>query len=356
MKKIPFIEVSQPIGTFYLTKLSANDLSKLVEITPRSADDFAVQRDESVSRINEIAKYCDDPDATFPTPIIISVFENFTVKVEDNFFLLDYTDGQKIGEVIDGQHRLKGIVKSNNLSAFELPVVLMFSLTDEEKAYVFSIINSKQTKVSMSLIYDLFALSACRSPQKTAHEIARALNKSPDSALQNRMKMLGKKADGQDLATLSQGTFVKYLLPLLAKKPDEDFAKSKKGEILEKTEGLPLRDYFLENSDQIIYKVLLNMFNALKEVFPQYWENPSNNILWKTTGFGAIMKSFNQMYFLGSQNQDLSREHFAKCFNCLKMELALQNKLLTSEFFPSNAQQLGRLSELLIIALEKHYT
>ena len=87
----------------------------------------------------------------------------------------------------------------------------MFDLTEEEKAYVFSIINSKQTKVSSSLIYDLFSLSQHRSPTKTAHEIARALNRNTESPFYKRLKMLGKKIEGEDKATLSQGTFVKYL-------------------------------------------------------------------------------------------------------------------------------------------------
>lgn len=84
-------------------------------------------------------------------------------------------------------------MKSKRAVDFNLPVVLMFNLTMEEKAYVFSIINSTQTKVSMSLIYDLFDLSKTRSFQKTAHEIARSLNKMNNSPFFNRLKMLGKK-------------------------------------------------------------------------------------------------------------------------------------------------------------------
>lgn len=74
---------------------------------------------------------------------------------------------------------------------FELLVVLIFDLTEEEKAYIFSIINSKQIKVSMNLIYDLFELSEKRSPQKTVHEMARALNQKEAFPFHNRLKMLG---------------------------------------------------------------------------------------------------------------------------------------------------------------------
>lgn len=69
----------------------------------------------------------------------------------------------------------------------------MFDLTDEEKAYVFSIINSKQTRVNPSIVYDLFSLAERRSPQKTCHEIARGINSNPDSPFYKKLKMLGKR-------------------------------------------------------------------------------------------------------------------------------------------------------------------
>lgn len=353
MIKTPYIEINQPIGSFYFTKFNASDLVKIVDVTPRSADPKAIQRDDSKERISEIADYCSDPDATFPTPIIVSVNENVIIKDENNHFIID--SQEKIGEVIDGQHRLKGILKSNHIEKFELPVVLMFNLTEEEKAYVFSIINSKQTKVSMSLIYDLFALSKNRSPQKTAHEIARTLNKSIESPLHNRLKMLGKRNESQNLATLSQGTFVKYLMRLFSKKPDIDLRKVKKNEPLEHIKSLPIREYFISEDDQVILKILLNLFNALKEVFPQHWENPYDNILWKTTGYGAIIKSFNSIYELGDKHNDLSKNHFIKCFESLKLNLNKKDIKLTSEYFPSNEQQQSKLSKLIIESLSTAY-
>lgn len=310
MISTPFIEIRQPIGSFYITNIKAVDLGIIVNVTPRSASPSAIQRDESSSRINEISKYCSDPDATFPTPIIISVYDDAEIKIQNNYFEIPKNSGKKIGEVIDGQHRLKGILKSDYADKFELPVVLIFNLTEEEKAYIFSIINSKQTKVSMSLIYDLFALSKHRSPQKTSHEIARALNKNTESPFYNRLKMLGKKEPNQELATLSQGTFVKHLIMLISKNPDLDFRLSKRREKLDSIVTLPLREYFLKGEDEIILKILLNVFSALKDVFPNEWEDPLGNILWKTTGYVAVIKSFNAMYDLGDKHNDLTYSHF----------------------------------------------
>lgn len=350
MIQLKYIEIKQPIGTFYFSKLNAKLLGSIVNVTPRSADPSAIQRDESKDRINEISKYCSDPDATFPTPIIISVYDSSNVKINETY--IEINQEEIIGEVIDGQHRLKGILKSNVAEKFELPLVLLFNLTEEEKAYIFSIINSKQTKVSMSLIYDLFALSRYRSPQKTAHEIARVLNKSTDSPFFNRLKMLGNKEENQDLATLSQGTFVKHFIDLLSKDPDDDLRKSKINESLKEIESLPLRNYFINDEDEIILKIVLNLFNALKEVFIDLWENPTKNILWKSTGYVAIIKSFNEIYKIGDSKNDLSKDFFVECFTKFKNMLESRDLKLTSDSFPSNAQQQSRLSKLLIESIQ----
>lgn len=344
MIRTPYIEFSQPIGTFYLSKLNALDLLDIVDITPRSESLEAVQRDENTRRINEIAEYCNDPDATFPTPIIVSVYENISFESDNNSFKIPKI---KIGQVLDGQHRLKGINKSGLANKFELPVIFMFNLIEEEKAYVFSIINSKQTKVSMSLIYDLFELTKSRSPQKTMHEVARSLNTIKDSAFFNRLKMLGKKNERQVNASLSQGTFVKYLLTLISKDPESDQIKLKNNIELNRIQSLPLRDYFIDNEDEVILKVLENLFKGVKNAFINLWENPNNNILWKTTGFGAIVKSFNDIYFLGNKHSDLSELFFTQFFKHFKKEITEKGIELTSTYFTSNEQQQTKLSILI---------
>ena len=350
MIRTPYIEFEQPIGTFYLSKLNALDLIRIVDITPRSESDLAVQRDENKKRINEISEYCSDPDATFPTPIIISVYDTIQYNSIDNYF--EFPLDSKIGQVLDGQHRLKGIIKSDLADKFELPVVFMFNLIEEEKAYVFSIINSKQTKVSMSLIYDLFSLSKSRSPQKTIHEVARTLNNLKSSAFYNRLKMLGKKSEGQDFATLSQGTFVKYVLTLISKDPESYQIKLKNNLEINQVESLPLRSYFINMEDEVLIKVINNTFNGVKNAFPNEWENPNSNILWKTTGFGAIIKSFNNIYKIGDYNNDLSESFFTQIFIHFREYINEKEIELTSLHFTSNEQQQSRLSNLINEALE----
>lgn len=344
--KLKYIQINQPIGTFYVTSIDASVLAKIATVDRRNENPDAIQREQSESRIREIAKYCGDSDATFPTPIIIAVDDNATIEIDENYITID--ENSLLGEVIDGQHRLGGLKSSNFLTRFQLPVVLMFNLIPEEKAYVFSIINSKQTRVNMSLIYDLFALSTKRSPFKTCHETARALNKEPDSPFYNRLKMLGKREEGQELASLSQGTFIKYMLELISKNPDDDTQKLKNGEQLQDDDRFVLRDYFIHEKDSVILKIMFNLFTAVSQVFNLEWNSPDMFILSKSIGFGAIIKSFPVIYRKGEEENDLSIEFFCRIFEQFKKHLTETKVELTSSHFGSNEQARTKLANLIV--------
>lgn len=351
MKKIKYLKIDQPIGTFYLTSMEASILANIATVERRNENPDAVQRDQSVARIKEIAKYCGESDATFPTPIIIAVKENADVRIDDDYIFFNEDD--ILGEVIDGQHRLEGLKASNYLSKFQMPVVLMFNLYPSQKAYVFSIINSKQTRVNMSLIYDLFALSDKRSPYKTCHETARALNIDKDSPFSNRLKMLGKKDENQILASLSQGTFIKYLLDLISKNPDDDTNKIKNGLTLEPNDKLVFRQYFIDNQDAIIFKIILNLFNGVRDAFEEEWDNPNEYIISKSIGFGSVIKAYPTIHKIGVSKNKLTRDFFKTIFIEFREYLVSKEIKLTSDYFGSNEHARTKLSNLIIESINQ---
>ncbi|SDI76367.1 DGQHR domain-containing protein [Chryseobacterium taeanense] len=351
MKKIKYLKIEQPIGTFYLTSLEASILAKIAIIERRNENPNAIQREASSTRIKEIAKYCGEADATFPTPIIIAVDENANIRIDENFIYFE--ENEILGDVIDGQHRLEGLKTSNFLSKFQMPVVLMFDLYPSQKAYVFSIINSKQTRVNMSLIYDLFALSEKRSPYKTCHETARALNIDKNSPFYNRLKMLGKKKEDQESASLSQGTFIKYLLELISKNPDEDTRKIKNGNKIESDKNLVLRQYFIDDQDNVIFKIILNLFNGVKDAFETEWNNPNEYIISKAIGFGAIIKAYPVIHILGVANNKLTQEFFKNIFINFKKSLKAKGIELNSSSFGSNEQARTKLANLIIDSIKE---
>ena len=314
LKKYDILEVIQPIGTFYLSSIPANVLLRTVKSARRSLSE-GVQRDASKQRIKQIANFCGNHDAVFPTPIIISVYDD-KAWLEGN--KICFNDNDIMGDILDGQHRLLGLQDSDNAGDFMLPVVFMFGLNSEEKAYIFSIINSKQTKVSPSLLFDLFGLTEKRCPQKTAHDIARALNSMTSSPFYNRLKMLGKKEQNQVQAVLSQGTFAQSIMLLYSKFPDRDKEKMYIGDMLE-DDGTPLRHFFISGLDDAILKIILNFYRALKDTYPKEWKVPNTNILWKTTGFRGMIKAMPQIMERGIKNGCLTYDYFRQYLEYFKL-------------------------------------
>lgn len=348
MKNLNYLQFNQPAGTFYMLKLPAKFVAKIMTVKERNENGEGTQRDDSKTRIEEISNYCNDPDATFPTPVILAIDSEHLSFNESNG-TVDIADIAEIADVLDGQHRIKGIAKSKNIDKFELPIVFVKDATEEQKAYIFSIINSKQTRVSPSLIFDLFAVMKKRSPQKTCHEIARTFNKNENSPFFGRLKMLGK--GGGTNASLSQGTFVKKLITLITKKPDDYLVKIKNDDELP-SEDLPFNSYFIENRDEVIFKILSNLFSAVRSQFNYEWENPDKFILSKGIGYGAIIKSFPKMFRKGKKDGDLSLSFFEKVFSNLKIVLDRKNIELTSEYFGSNEAEVTKLSRLIDEAID----
>lgn len=370
-RRIKLIEVNQPIGRFYIGVLDVKTLIQICEVRRRSAGVNGIQRDESIKRVKQIAHYCTDPDATFPTSIVLGLnmydksklekilkkygydeyddyYENIDqnelnkcrlYRIEDDELIFD--DINKIAEIIDGQHRIWGIRhgldNDYTYENFEMPVVFMEKLKLTQKGYIFSTINSTQTKVNKSLIYDLFGISEDRSPQKTCNIIARAVNSNPESPFYNRLKMLGTSADRQE--SISQGSFINYLIKNITLDENRDLTDIKNKKKLIDNEKLPLRYYFIHDKDETILKIILNIFNALKEVFPEEWDKPDTFILSKAIGYGGVMKALPSLYKIGEENKDLSQAFFEKCFIKFKNKLEESNKELTSKYFISGKGQ-----------------
>lgn len=353
-KSYPYIAIEQPVGTFYLSVVDAMELLQSVDILRRglSAEEREnVQRKLNERRTKEIASFIEDPDATFPTSIIISVYQESLERINESGRTLEFRKGAAIGEVIDGQHRLEGIKrcvdsgKADLLTGFQLPVVFMLDLAPEDKAYIFSIINSKQTPVSSSLIFDLFGLRQSRSPRKTCHDIAEAFNADPKGPFYRSIKMLGNKA--HDTEILTQGAFVKYTLQLITKTPDDDERKEKKHIELEADDSIPLRGLYLQRKDEVIGKILLNYFSAIRAAFPKEWDaEPKKYLLRKTAGFSALVTAFRSIWPRIRDAKDATTEAFSA--EAMRLRVHAGDYPLTSEVFGSSEQGAKRLANLLI--------
>lgn len=338
---IPYITVNQPIGTFYLTSIKASFLERITEVNIRTEGE-GVQRRHKEARIREIATFCKEPNATFPTSIVVSVYPHMKGKIQINEHEFVISGNDVIGEILDGQHRLEGLKASGAIDDFELPVVLMFDMTSEDNAYVFTTINSKQTKINPSHIVDLQEYSTTRSPYRTAHIIAKAMNTMDGSAFRGRLKMLGFSEEGQFNATLSQGTFASQLVTLISSNPEKDARDIKNNIALIDDNKYPLRQYFIDKDDNVILKIMLNCFNALDKVFHDESKDANKNVLWKTTGFSAIIRSFPELYRLGERKKDLSESFFISVFSKVRRYMQEHNIALTGANFGGGGKQVQK--------------
>lgn len=376
--QIPYISVTQPVGTFYLTSIKASILLNIVDILSRDMTNEGqqrVQREYNEKRGKEIANYTCEHNATFPTSIILAAYPDCVRVDEINGKLSlgqllenskDNKDSEeiweplkedalfKIGEIIDGQHRLLGMKRAfenlecDELRDFELPVVLMLDLDQSDKAYIFSTINHNQRSVSSSLIMDLFGLQEGRSPQKTCHEIAQAFYEWKDGPFEKGLKMLGKKTSAGEM--LSQGSFAKYVLPLISRTPNEDAKILGKDNtvILESDSRCPLREFFIDKKDNAIGSILNEYFSAVRSKFEEEWVvKPEDYLLRKTVGFSALIKVFVAIW---DQSKIKDRKSAAEYFQnqAAFFKDNLGSRKLTSDVFPSSEKGARMIADALL--------
>ncbi|MEQ1586830.1 MAG: DGQHR domain-containing protein [Cyclobacteriaceae bacterium] len=227
-----------------------------------------IQRAVENPRVEKIADFLiNDPEATFPTNIVLHIPEEVILKQHKHNNILEIFIDEKVfsevkkekvntssGDIyiniIDGQHRIRGIEiaidrliidinvlqktlekspsnvdlqkkleyfrkRYTDLLNIELVVSFFIAKQIEYQAMVFSTINRTQKRVSESLVYSLFGLTTEDSPQKTALQIVLALNAHPNSPFYNRVKLFGGDYEKNQTPPLSQAGMVKSIINLI---------------------------------------------------------------------------------------------------------------------------------------------
>jgi DGQHR domain-containing protein len=275
-------------------------------------------------------------DATFPSSIILAIDDEYASYDEGRRKLLlrNTKEGEtepsiaiaEIARVLDGQHRIAGLENFQG-EAFGLPVTIFVGSDIADQAYIFSTVNLEQTKVSKSLAYDLFELAETRSPQKTCHNIAVALDRDEKSPFYKRIKRLGFAAADRKFQTLTQATFVENLMPMLSSDPKKDRDILLRGERLariseQESYRLIFRNLFIEDKDTTIAKIVHNYFDAVREKWRTAWDSRDQGmILNKTNGFRALMRLLPRSYLRFAKPGDMvSKDKFSQLFARVEVE------------------------------------
>lgn len=337
------IPVEQPLGTFYI---AAIDSKVLCEIThadvrrmykERELETYlGIQRPLNNSRVAEIRQFVDTSDACFPTGVILAVKGQFAAYDEANFTLTlknhendedgCIIDKIEIAQVLDGQHRIEGL-RDYEGSPFNINIVVFVDIDIEDQAYLFSTVNLAQTKVNKSLVYDLYEYSKSRSPHKTCHNLAVALDQTEGSPFFKKIKRLGASTPGRTGERLTQATFVESLINYITKNRilDRDLLiKGRSPQRASESESRELifRNMFLDNRDLEIGDIIFYYFQAIEQRWPLAWSSTEKGaVLGKTNGFRALIKLLRPAYLeLGNPGVIVSKNEFQELFSSCSLE------------------------------------
>lgn len=361
--KFNFITIDQPAGRFYVSKINANILIPISQSDTRTPyNSTGIQRKLNMSRVKEIAKYCEEKSAMFPTPIILSADSNYFNFYSESNTKMEYTniesgfleidDGKIIQDkkflsIVDGQHRLSGIDESGMAQEFDLLVMFVFDTEAYQDAGIFSIINRNQKQVSKSLVYDLYGLTDEMTVEKFSHEIVQALNSVEISVLKGRIKMLGYKTDsfnedGKSIKQyVSQATLVDELIPMISKNIAQDNGLIKNGQAIQNINDgkLILRKYFYDDNLYDIQAKLIGFYNAWIEIIRKHFKE--DTIIFKTIGFIASLYIF-KLLFSRLKNDENIVDHTWVGVN-MNSEDSYINKELINKY---KVQFMGLIEEL----------
>lgn len=367
---IPAHTVSQPIGEFFSASIKANLLVDISYSDVRRMENrdgrreieryLGIQRPLKKNRIKEIRNYIlHDRNATFPTSIILAIDGKCAEYDPDKGVLRiypyepDHAEGEnvsipyhKIAKVLDGQHRIAGFFGGDMNTRsfdfdrdFDINVAIFIGIDLPEQAKIFATVNLAQTKVSKSLVYDLEDLARKRNPFKTCHHVAVALDANEDSPLHARIKRLGVATPGRNHEPLTQASFVDSLVRFISDDPSRDRNNILDGK---KLQDLDLQKYPFnglfkdgEKGDLKIYQIICNYFLAVKEIWPNAWEQKqrTGNLLPKSNAFKALMRYLKNDVYLDIVGDDIGAVPTVTQFKQKFSHLALTDQDFTTKNF-----------------------
>jgi DGQHR domain-containing protein len=349
------LRLRQPIGDIYLAAIDQKLLRKItffdVRRVLRDQRDveayLGIQRPVNESRVADLQKYVNFVDATFPTTVILAIEESDCVSYSEETQRLTLSNVRSgntepdiaianLCRVIDGQHRIAGLETFQG-ETFDVMAAIFVGIDIADQAYIFATVNLEQTKVNKSLAFDLFELARTRSPYKTCHNVAVALDSVPESPLYRRIKRLGTATPGRERETITQSTFVDSLIRYISADPKGDRDRLLRRQRLElaNTEMLRrfcLRNLFIREEDLAIGRIIQTYFESIRARWPNAWDDFGQGaMLNKTNGFRALMGVFGMIYtYVVAPGATVSRDKFDAMFQ----RSSLRDEDFSVERFP----------------------
>jgi DGQHR domain-containing protein len=244
----------------------------------------------------------------FPNGIILNWTSSELFEFNKN--QLELAIGDKMAQVIDGQHRIVGIREAlkekPEIGDIEMPTIFAKELDTSKCAEIFLSINTEQKPVPKSLVYDLYAIAFPKRDYtiERARDIADILNQDAESPYQGYIKYpkTRRMVSGIQLSTVI--THLKRFI-----KKTGDFEK-----------------YKITNLENQV-KLLINYFTVFKAAYDQNWYRTINPFIF-AAGFNAALDILgNDLLQICYAKKDFSKEMFTSLLKFDKNNLIEQSEI-----------------------------
>ena len=393
------IRVRQPIGEFFLTSLPAYILRNVCFCKPHSRYeknqngsvlDRWIQRKPVDPKIDSIRDFLRTTEATLPGTLVLAA--NFTEEGEflgddengildsrrwvkravdeaHKLYELSFPGDQKIVAVVDGQHRLGGFdEQSDSVARMELPCAIFLDMPIPIQAFVFATINFNQKPVSKSQTYELFGYNIDReepmawTPDKLAVFLTRKINADTKSPIYGHIKITAIDYTEDNTAqskdgywSVSTATFVTGILSMISNNPQGDrntlnqlpLAKRHRSLLIGVNSGRiipPLRGYYIEVCDELIYKIICNFFLAAEIIFHNK-DQVQYDLFHKTVGVNALFKVLKILLKGAIDEGDVTSQMWIDRFTSQKMMVDFHDPYLSG----SSGTHVGRVRDMLLL-------
>ncbi|MEL7606533.1 MAG: DGQHR domain-containing protein [Sedimentibacter saalensis] len=256
------IECVQNNKSFIITSMNSSILKKMCFVSRKKDDAIkGFQRLLNVKRAKDIALYLDNLKGIIPSAIIVSAQDNTKMRFDKQSSKLSFETSQDGLLVIDGQHRLFGLIEAKG--EYDMPVVIFNNLKSSEEVKLFIDINTTQKGVPTALILDI------KNQAGT------------ETKLEERQRELFEKLN-------TDSVLAGYLL-----KNESKAGKISRTVFNNSTKSIFTNSPVSEMGDDIIYKTVKNYLEAVDVIFKESRNKDAR--LNKTILFKSVMNLFNEV-------------------------------------------------------------
>lgn len=256
------IKCTQNNYCFYVTTLNSSVLKGMCFVSRKKEDPIkGFQRLLSSKRAKDIANYLDIENGVIPSALVLSAQTNADISYDEKNGKLSFKKVKDSLLVIDGQHRLFGLMEANN--DYDIPVIIFNELTTNNEVKLFIDINTTQKGVPTALILDIKNQAGTETKiEERQRKLFDKLNK--DSVLAGYLLPNESKA-----GKISRTVFNSSTLAIFENGPVSDLG------------------------DEAIFKTVQNYLEAIDILFKQTG-NPDARIN-KSVLFKAVFYIFNEV-------------------------------------------------------------